>query len=67
MTLRQAASKRGIFFGAATNVAGVQGQSEPQYRPVEQAQFSLTTAVRRGSTQLPLPLVHRLTWFAPRR
>lgn len=44
MTLRKAAAKAGIFIGAATNVAGVQNQSEAQYRPLEQSQFSLTTA-----------------------
>ena len=44
MTLRQAAAHRGLWIGAATNVQGVTGYSEPQYRPLEQAQFSLTTA-----------------------
>ena len=44
VTLRQAADKHGIFIGAATNVAGVTSTTEPQYKAVEQAQFSLTTA-----------------------
>eukprot|EP01052_Picozoa_sp_SAG31_P058505 SAG31_NODE_17916_length_653_cov_1.397112_1_plen_171_part_10 len=44
VTLRGAAERHNIFIGAATNVAGLTSTNEPQYRAVEQAQFSLTTA-----------------------
>ena len=44
VTLRGAAAPHGIFIGAATNVAGLESTTEPQYKSVEQAQFSLTTA-----------------------
>ena len=33
-----------LFIGAATSVGGLHNSSEPQYKAVEQAQFSLTTA-----------------------
>ena len=45
VTLRQAADRHGIFIGAATNVNGVTSTTDLQYKSVEQAQFSLTTAV----------------------
>ena len=35
---------QGIYIGAATNTAGLANENEPQYKAVEQAQFSLTTA-----------------------
>lgn len=44
VTLRQAAAKRGVYIGTATNVAGLTNASEPLYKQTEQAQFSLTTA-----------------------
>ena len=44
VTLREAAAKHSLFIGAATSVGGLHNSSEPQYKAVEQAQFSLTTA-----------------------
>ena len=43
-TLRGAALHRGILIGAATNEGGLANASEPQYKRIEQAQFSITTA-----------------------
>lgn len=43
-TLREAASKHNLFIGAATNAGYLRNASEPQYKSIEQAQFSITTA-----------------------
>jgi len=43
-TLRSAAATHDLLIGAATNVGCLANTSEPQYKAIEQAQFSITTA-----------------------
>jgi hypothetical protein len=62
VTLRQAADRHGIFVGAATNVGDLTSTTEPQYKSVEQAQFSLTTAENACKVGPIHPQRDRYSW-----